>query len=163
MCQAIDAEHGEPILLVVVAGVVAERAFERVQVAAAHHQLDAGFAFAGEPGSGRRDVAFEHELRAGRRLEFQCAFADRGVHDLGAAAAQEASELVLGERVGHRRHRTEDRRRVGAECDGDRERLARVGAREVAEVERTAAVGEPAHDDLALADHLLAVDAEVLP
>ena len=33
---------------------------------------------------------------------------------------------------------------------------------EVAEVERAAAVRQPAHDDLAPADHLLAVDAEVL-
>ena len=43
-----------------------------------------------------------------------------------------------------------------------RERLAGVGAGELAEVERAAAVGEPAHDQLALADHLLAVDAQVL-
>ena len=37
-----------------------------------------------------------------------------------------------------------------------------LGEREVAKVERAAAMGEPAHDDLARADHLLAVDAEVL-
>jgi hypothetical protein len=52
---------------------------------------------------------------------------------------------------------------VGAERHRYRERLARVGAREVAEVERPAAMREPAHDHFALADHLLAVDAEVLP
>ena len=34
--------------------------------------------------------------------------------------------------------------------------------RVIAEVERAAAVREPAHDDLVAADHLLAVDAEVL-
>ena len=32
----------------------------------------------------------------------------------------------------------------------------------VAKVERAAAMREPAHDDLVAADHLLAVDAEVL-
>jgi hypothetical protein len=33
----------------------------------------------------------------------------------------------------------------------------------VAEVERSAAVGQPAHDRAVAADHLLAIDAEVLP
>ena len=38
-----------------------------------------------------------------------------------------------------------------------------LATREVAEVQRAAAVGQPAHDDLARPDHLLAVDAQVLP
>ena len=33
----------------------------------------------------------------------------------------------------------------------------------VAEIERAAAMRQPAHDDLVRRDHLLAVDAEVLP
>jgi hypothetical protein len=51
---------------------------------------------------------------------------------------------------------------VGTERHRHRERLAGFGEREVAEVERAATVGQPAHDDLAPADHLLAVDAQVL-
>src|SRR2546430_9800069 len=40
-----------------------------------------------------------------------------------------------------------------------------AGARQlvITEVERTAAMREPAHDDAVSPDHLLAVDAEVLP
>ena len=38
-----------------------------------------------------------------------------------------------------------------------------MGQRVVAEVERAAAVGQPAHDQLVASDHLLPVDPEVLP
>jgi hypothetical protein len=108
-------------------------------------------------------VAFQHDLGAGRHLQLQAPFADRGVDHLGAAAAQQAGKLVLRQAVGHRRHRAQDGGRVGPQRHGDRKRLARVGLREFAEVQRAAAVGQPAHDDLARADHLLAVDAQVLP
>ena len=83
--------------------------------------------------------------------------------DLGARAAQQSRELVLGQRVRHRRHRAEDRRGIGAERDRDRKRRARMRERVVAEIERAAAMREPAHDHLVARDHLLAVDAEVLP
>ena len=107
-------------------------------------------------------MTFEHELGAGRRLQIDAVFADGGVDHLGAAAAQQARELVLGQRVGHRRHGAKDRGRVGTERHRDRERLAGVGVGKVAEVERAATVGQPAHDHLAPADHLLPVDAQVL-
>ncbi len=71
--------------------------------------------------------------------------------------------MILRQRVGHRRDRTQDRGRVGAQCHCNREGPVRVGTREVAEVERAATMGEPAHDDLAPADHLLTIDAQVLP
>ncbi|MEY4912892.1 MAG: hypothetical protein RL025_719, partial [Bacteroidota bacterium] len=61
------------------------------------------------------------------------------------------------------RHRAQDRRGIGAERDRDRKRRARVRARVIAEIERAAAVREPAHDHLVAPDHLLPVDAEVLP
>jgi hypothetical protein len=128
--------------------VVAEGAFQRVQVAAALLQrtpcsrlpFEAGAAGGMCPSSTISALAGTCSISAPRR---------RAVDHLGAAAAQQAGELVLRQRVGHRRHRAQDGGRVGAQRHGDRERLARVGAREVAEVERAAAMGQPAHDDLA--------------
>jgi hypothetical protein len=78
------------------------------------------------------------------------------------AAAQQAGELVFGQRVRHRRDRAEDGGRVGAQRHRDRIRLARIGDAVLAEIERAAAVRQPAHDDLVRPQHLLAVDAQVL-
>ena len=86
----------------------------------------------------------------------------QALRQLGACAAQQAGELVFGQRVRHRRHGAEDRRRIGAQHHRHRIRLARIGERELAEIERAAAMREPAHDQLVAADHLLPVDAEVL-
>ncbi len=82
--------------------------------------------------------------------------------DLGARAAQQPGELVLRQRVRHRRHGPQGRRRVGAQGHRDRKRRPGVSQGVVAEVERAAAVREPAHDHLVAADDLLPVDAEVL-
>ncbi len=72
--QALDLEHREPVLLVVIAGVVAERAFERVQVAADAPCSRTPCSLApGEARCGDRDVAFEHELGAGRHLQHHAA------------------------------------------------------------------------------------------
>ena len=101
-------------------------------------------------------------LGAGRHLQLERPLADAAVGDLGAAAAQQAGELVLRQGVGHRGDGAEDRGRVGAQRHDDRERPARVGAGEIAEVERATAVRQPAHDHLAAADHLLPVDTQVL-
>ena len=84
------------------------------------------------------------------------------LYDLGACAAQQPSELILGQRIGYRRHGAEDRRRVGSERDRDRKRLARRRECVIAEVERAAAMRQPAHDQLVLCEHLLPVDAQVL-
>ena len=105
------------------------------------------------------DRPLEHDLGGGRHLQV---VADAG-REFGAPAAQQPGELVLGQRVRHRRHRTEGGRRVAAQRHRDRERLPRVRLRMVAEVERAAPMREPAHDQLVAADHLLPVDAEVLP
>ena len=59
-----DGEHREGFLFVVVAGVVAIRAFER------------GFV--------RIDIAFEHDLGAGRNLQI----ATHALHDFGFRATQ---------------------------------------------------------------------------
>ena len=51
---------------------------------------------------------------------------------------------------------------IRAQRDRHGKRLARMRQHVVAVVERAAAMGEPAHDDLVARDHLLAVDAQVL-
>ena len=86
----------------------------------------------------------------------------RGRH-LGARAAQQAGELVFAQAVGHRRDGAQDGGRVGADGHGHRVGLAGVQAAVFAEVERAAAVRQPAHDELVAREHLLAVDAQVLP
>jgi hypothetical protein len=88
------------------------------------------------------DVAFQHDLGAGRHLQRH---AQRGRH-LGARAAQQAGELVFGQASGT--GVTAPRMVAGsAQRHGHREGLAGVGA-VLAEVQRAAAVGQPAHDDL---------------
>ncbi|MDT4840308.1 hypothetical protein FQZ97_741270 [compost metagenome] len=137
--DALDGKHREAVDFVVVAGVVAVRAF------VGH--------LAG------MDHPFEDDLGAGRHLQLAAARLDQ----LGAVAAQQAGEGVFGEAVRHRGDRAEDGRRVGAEGHRHRVRLARKLLAPVAEIQGAAAMAEPAHDDLVATDHLLAVDAEVLP
>ncbi|EXI74668.1 MAG: hypothetical protein AW07_01596 [Candidatus Accumulibacter sp. SK-11] len=136
--QALDGEYREARLLVVVAGMVAVRPLER--------------------GLLRVDEALENDLGRGRHLQIRT----ETFHHFGLAAAQQAGELVLGQAVGDRRHRCEDRRRVGPEGDGERERLAWMLQAMLAEVERATTMRQPAHDQLVRPQHLLAVDAEVL-
>ena len=136
--NAIHGKHREALHFVVVAGVVAERPFVGVL---------AGL-----------QMAFQHELGTGRHLQVGA----QAFHQLGARAAQQAGEAVLAERVRHRRHRAQDGGRVGAQRHRHRERLAGVGLLPFLEIERAAAVAEPAHDQLVAADQLLAIDAQVL-
>ena len=91
-----------------------------------------------------------------------CSVLPSAVDDLGAAAAQQAGELVFGQAVGHRRDRAQDGGRVGAQRHRHRVGLAGMGDAVLAEVLRAAAVRQPAHDDLVAREHLLAVDAQVL-
>ena len=136
--DALDREHRETVLFVVIAGMVAERAFQR--------------------GLARMNDPLQDDLGRGRDAEIVAE--RRG--DLGLGAAQQAGELVFGQRIRHRRHRAQDGRRVGTDGDAERKRLARMGLLEIAEIERPAALRQPAHDDLVRADDLLAVDAQVL-
>ena len=133
-----------------------------MQVAVDLLQLHAVLADPGVAAGGRRDMALEHDLGARGHLQHHASIANARVDHLGAAAAQQPGELVFGQRVGYRSHGAEDGRRVGAERHRNREWLAGARQREIAEVERAAAVCEPAHDHAVLRDHLLAVDAEVL-
>ena len=105
------------------------------------------------------DMALEHDLRLGRHLQRHA----QRVGHLGARAAQEASKLVFGQSVGHGGDRAQDGRWVRANGHGHGVGLAGVLAAMLGKVQRPAAVREPAHDELVPANHLLAVDAEVLP
>ncbi len=104
-------------------------------------------------------MPFEDDLGVRRHLQIG---ADR-LDQLGARTAQQAGEGIFGQRIGHRRHRTENRRRVRAQCHGDRVRPIRVFIAPFTEIQGPTTMAEPAHDHLVAADDLLAVDTEVLP
>ena len=90
-----DGENRKLLDRIVIAGVIAIRAFVAI--------------------IGERDFAFEHDLGFRRHFE-------RLAHAIGqlhARAAQQSRELIFRQRVRHRRHRGEDRSRIGAEhCRG---------------------------------------------
>jgi hypothetical protein len=104
------------------------------------------------------DEAFENDLGRSRHLQIGA----QAFHHFGLAAAQQTGKLVFGETVRHRRHGRENRRRIGAERHRHRKRLARPLQAVIAKIERAAAMRQPAHDHLVRAEHLLAIDAEVL-
>ena len=136
--DALDGEHREGVDLVVVASVIAVRTFRR--------------------GLARMDHAFQHNFGAGRHLQITTTRLDQ----LGAVTAQQAGKGVFGEGVGHRSDRAKNGRRVSTECHAHRVGTIRVFQAPLAKVQRAATVAEPAHDQLVAANHLLAVDAEVL-
>ena len=144
--DALDGEDGKLGALVVVAGVVAIRAFQRVLVAA----FVVGV---------RVDVAFQHDFGAGWHLQRH----GHGIGHFGAGTAQQAGKLVLRQRIGHGRDRAQDGRRIGPDGHRHGVRLAGVLLGVLGKVQRSAPVRQPAHDELVMADHLLAVDAQVLP
>ncbi|MNQ50359.1 hypothetical protein D3C85_642960 [compost metagenome] len=158
--DAFDREDGEPVLLVVVAGVVAVRAFQRHLVvgigrrvrAFGHDRLD------GARVGGRQQMAFQHDLGPGRHGKV----AAQRLRDLGARAAQQAGELVFGQAVRHGRDGAQRGGRVGAQRDRDGEGRAGVRDGVVAEIQRAAAMRQPAHDELVGPQQLLAIDAQVL-
>ena len=84
--DAVDGKHGETVLLIIVARVVAIRPFQRVFIAARMVFI-------------RVDMAFEHDFGRGGHAQL----AADGFYQFRAAAAQEAGELVFGQTVRHRR------------------------------------------------------------
>ena len=103
-------------------------------------------------------MPFEHDLGPGRHRQV----AAQRLRDLGARAAQQAGELVFGQAVRHRRDRAQRGGRVGAQRHGDGEGRAGMGDRVVVEIQRAAAVRQPAHDELVRPQQLLTVDTQVL-
>ena len=166
MRHAVDPEHRKPVLLVVVAGVVAERPFERVQVAArSPWSRHAVLAFAGEPG--RREAGCG--LRARSRhcagtCSFDAAFADRrcrrprcgrraagrrtGIRDRLSGTGVTAPRIVAGS--------APSATAIGNGWPG----LARAKSRKSSAPPRWASQRMMTSRR---ADHLLAVDAQVLP
>ena len=136
--DALDGEDGEFFHLVVIASVVAKGAFGRGVVGLDH--------------------PFEDELGARRHLKV---IAQAAGH-FGARTAQQAGEGILRKGVRHRRHRRQNGGGIGAQSHRNRKGLAGMLLLPVAEIQRAAAVGQPAHDDAVAADHLHPVDAEVL-
>ncbi|CUI45799.1 Uncharacterised protein [Achromobacter xylosoxidans] len=140
--------------------MVAVGAFQRHLVVAVGRRIDA-VRYHRRDGARirrRQQVAFQHDLGPGRHRQV----AAQRLRHLGARAAQQAGELVFGQAVRHRGDRAQRGGRVGAQRHGDGEGGARMGQRVVAEIERAAAVRQPAHDELVRAQQLLAVDAQVL-
>ncbi len=137
--QALDGEHREFALAVVVAGVVAEGT------------LDGGVAGA--------DEALHQDLGPGRRVQ-----AGQGAApDAAAGAAQQTGELELRERVRYRRHRRQQCRRIGAQRHQHREGTVGMRGTPVGVVQGAAAMRQPAHDHPVAAEQLLAIDGDVLP
>ncbi|TLD46046.1 MAG: hypothetical protein FAZ92_01654 [Accumulibacter sp.] len=106
----------------------------------------------------RVDEALQNDLGRGGHLQVR----SETFHHFGLAATQQTGELILGEAVGNRRHRRENRRRISPEGNRDRERLAGMLQAVLAEVECATAMRQPAHDQLVRPQHLLAINAEVL-
>ena len=142
--DAIDREHRKAVLLVVIASVIAERALERGFVTT----LIIGI-----------DRALQHNLRRRRYLQVRA----EAFRHLGAFAAQQTGELVLGQRVRHRRDRADRGGRIRAQRHRDGIGLAGIFRAVVTEIQCAAAMCQPAHDHLVRCNHLLAVDAQVLP
>ncbi len=101
-------------------------------------------------------MAFQHDLGFGGHLQRN----GLAVHQVDLAAAQQAGELILRERVGHWCDRGEQGSRVGANHGGSGKRFALLVLPAVI-LSGAAAVFEPAHQGRVFAGHLHAVDAEV--
>ena len=133
-----DGEHREVIHFVVIAGVVAVRPFGR-QLALFN-------------------VTFQHNLCAGRYFQV----IGDALHHFGFGAAQQPCKGIFRQRIRNRRHRAQNGCRIGTQRDGNREAFARMGRAPLLEIQRPTAMGQPAHDELVLANQLLAINAEVL-
>ena len=83
------------------------------------------------------------------------------LRDFRFGAAQQSCELEFRNGIGDRGDGRECRCRVGADGDGDRKSFSRVFALVLREVERAAAVMQPAHDEPVTADHLLSINTDV--
>ncbi len=138
MGDTLHGEHRERLHLVVIAGVIAKGPL--------WGQLTG------------LDIAFENDLGGGRHLQLGAL----ALHHLGLRAAQQPREGILRQAVGDRGHGGQGGGGIGTQHHRHREALPGMGLAPLLEIQRTAAVGEPAHDQPVAPDHLLAVDAHVL-
>ena len=126
--NAFDREHGEMVLLVVIARVVAVWAFQR------------GFV--------RMDDTFQHDFCTGRHLQI---VADT-FHQLRPRTAQQSGKLVFAQGIGNGRYRAQNGGRVATEHDGDGIRRIGIEFAELLIIQRAAAMRQPAHNELIFAD-----------
>ena len=134
--HVLQAEYRERLGRIVIAGVVAERAFHR--------------------GFRGRDGAFEHDLRAGRHMQRDGAAGRK----LGPPPAQEAGKGKLTDAFRRGHDGGEDGGGIGADDHGHGGFEPARGPLPV--VGRAAAHRQPAHDRRVLVQHLHAVDAEIV-
>ncbi|SKN61484.1 Uncharacterised protein [Mycobacteroides abscessus subsp. massiliense] len=126
--DAFDRKHGEMVLLVVIARVVAVRAFQL------------GFVW--------MDDTFQHDFGASRHLQI---VADT-FHQLRPRTAQQSGKLVFAQGIGNRRYRAQNGGGVTTEHDGDRIRRIGIKFAEFLIIQRAAAMRQPAHNQLVFAD-----------
>ena len=137
--DALNRKHREGLLLVVVACVVAIRAFERGLVRVQH--------------------PFQHNLCVGRHSQI---IADAfGQHS--ASVAQQTRKLVFTQGIGHRRDRAQNRRGITTQHHTNRKGCVRMRRAMVAKIQRAATVREPAHDEFIASQNLLAINPQILP
>ena len=105
------------------------------------------------------DMTFEHDLGGGGHPQRDTERLD----NLGSVPTQQSGKLVFRETVGNRGDGAQNGGRVGPQRHGHGIWLARMHRAMILEIERSATVRQPAHDELVAGDHLLAVDAQVLP
>ena len=137
--NALNRKNRKLRLLVVVPGVVTVRTFQR--------RLR------------RINKTLENNL--GRRRYLQ--IGAQALHQLGFSPAQKAGKLIFRDIVGHRRYRGENGRRIATDHRRNLKRLTGIGQAMIAKIERTTAMGQPAHDHLVAPDNLLTIDTEILP
>ncbi|MDT4845896.1 hypothetical protein FQZ97_798980 [compost metagenome] len=121
----LDREDREPVLFVVVAGVVAVGAFQGHLVIGVGRRVDA-FGHGGRDGARirrRQQVAFQHDFGPGGHGQV----AAQRLRYLGARTAQQAGELVFGQAVRHGRDGAQRGGRVRAQGHRDGEGRAGMG------------------------------------
>ena len=138
MAEVGHGKHREALALVVIPGVIAEG------------PLLGGIARGQRPFEQELGPCGHEQIGHGAAGEFRL------------AAPQQPGESRLTDVVGHRRHRGENGGRIRAEGHRNREGLPRTRLLPFAEIQRAAALRQPAHDQPVLPQELHAVDTEVL-
>ncbi|MNE24648.1 hypothetical protein D3C80_1179450 [compost metagenome] len=134
-----DGEYREVVNFVVVTGVIAIRAFRR------HFS--------------RFDIAFQHDFRAGGHFQI----AGDTLDHFGFVAAQQPGKGIFRQGIRHWRDRAENGGGICAQRNRNRETLTGMRLAPFLVIQRAAAVRQPTHDDFILAQHLLAINTQVLP
>ena len=104
-------------------------------------------------------MALQNKLRAGGHLQV----ATQALSDRCLLAAQQARKSIFRQGIRHRCHRAENGRRVGTQRHRDGKGFTGMGLLPFAKIQRPAPLRQPAHNRAVFADHLHAVNTQVLP